>query len=159
VDIGSRAKESFRAPGGESVTVDHPICKAALVCLHESAAQSRVLVIATGRYDASWSRPGSVVVVHRDIVAGRRAMKLGRELEANDAPGCDVDDHAMQHRTTESPGSGYFHALSVGCPTFVSTVHLADFPLVLLLRRDLFRVRRPKQNRALMLAQPALSVA
>jgi hypothetical protein len=36
VDIGSHAKESFRAPGGESVTVDHPMCKAALACLHES---------------------------------------------------------------------------------------------------------------------------
>ena len=39
VDIGSHAKESFRAPGGEAVTVDHPICKAALACLHESSPQ------------------------------------------------------------------------------------------------------------------------
>jgi methyltransferase-like protein/SAM-dependent methyltransferase len=39
VDIGSRAKETFRAPGGETVTVDHPMCKAALACLHESSPQ------------------------------------------------------------------------------------------------------------------------
>jgi SAM-dependent methyltransferase len=40
VDIGSYAKESFRTPGGEAVTVDHPICKAALACLHESSPQT-----------------------------------------------------------------------------------------------------------------------
>ena len=39
VDIGSPAKESFRAPEGEVITVDHPICKAALACLHESIPQ------------------------------------------------------------------------------------------------------------------------
>src|SRR6185503_16828323 len=32
--------------------------------------------------------------------------------------------------------------------------HVADFPFVLLLRRDLFRVRRPEQNRAFA-ARPA----
>jgi methyltransferase-like protein len=36
VDIESRAKETFRAPGGESIAVDNPVCKATLACLHEA---------------------------------------------------------------------------------------------------------------------------
>jgi methyltransferase-like protein/2-polyprenyl-3-methyl-5-hydroxy-6-metoxy-1,4-benzoquinol methylase len=41
VDIGSHAIETFRAPGGESIQVDHPICKATLACLHESSPQAQ----------------------------------------------------------------------------------------------------------------------
>src|ERR1039458_5490884 len=39
--------------------------------------------------------------------------------------------------TVSSPGKGYFHACSTGCPTLVSKVHLAHIALVLLEGGDL----------------------
>jgi hypothetical protein len=62
--------------------------------------------------------------------------------------------------TTESPGSGYFHALSVGCPTFVSTRYISPTfrsscccVAIFFESGDQSRIARS------LLAQPALSVA
>ena len=54
--------------------------------------------------------------------------------------------------TTLSPGSGYFHALQLGMADLGrDEVHVADLALILLERRDLLRVGRPDENRAIAL--------
>ena len=88
----------------------------------------------------------------------RRSSRDGTRAGAGGGRRCPASTSMITRcsiATTESPGSGYFHALSVGCPTLrLDEEHVADFALVLLRRRDLLRVRRPEQNRAIA-ARPA----
>ena len=80
-------------------------------------------------------------------------MLIGRHLEADDLARASTSMITRWSMATcWSPGSGYFHASSVGMTDLrLDEVHVADVPLVLLEGRDLLRVGRPDQDRPVAL--------
>src|SRR2546422_4811943 len=77
-------------------------------------------------------------------------MLVGLHLQARDAAAVHVDDDALDHRDDLVAGQRILPRLQRRMADLrVDEVHLADVALVLLEGRDLFRVRRPDENRAI----------
>src|SRR5262249_45925926 len=75
-------------------------------------------------------------------------VELGRQLEARDGAGVDVDDYALEHRDDAVPGERIFPRAERRVPDLrLDEVHIAHFALVLLRRRNSFAIRRPQQDR------------
>ena len=77
-------------------------------------------------------------------VADRGAMKIRAVLEADHRAGFQVDDDAVNHRDRRVAGERRFPLAKHRVPAVhrrLHEVHVADLPLVLLLRRDLLAVR------------------
>ncbi len=71
-------------------------------------------------------------------------MEVGRHLQPDGPAGVDVDDDAMDHGHDLVAGQGILrHPQGRVSGHGVDEVELADLALVLLLRRNLLRVRRP----------------
>ena len=87
-----------------------------------------------------------VVVAHVDVVAERRAVEVGRHLQPRDLARVHVDDRrGGSSPSTRVAGQRVLpHAQRRVADRRLDEVHLADVALVLLLRRDLLRVGRPR---------------
>ena len=84
------------------------------------------------------------------LSSGHRAVKVGAVEQARHLAGVDVDDDAADHRDDGIAGQRVFpraeHRMAA-VDRRLDQVHVADIPLVLLLRRDLFAVGRPRERR------------
>ena len=84
-----------------------------------------------------------------DVVAQRRAMLIRRHLQPHDLRTVNIDNHALDHRHHRVARQRIFPRLQLRMADLgADQVHLADASLVLLKRRDLLRIGRPHQNRA-----------
>src|SRR3954470_17668683 len=84
-----------------------------------------------------------------DVVAEGGAMLVRRKLKSNNAFVVDIDNHPLDGRHSLVASQGIFPRFEFRVPDVGAyQVHLADAALVLLKRRDLFRIRRPDEDRA-----------
>ena len=90
------------------------------------------------------------VLAHVDVVFRHRAMEVRRHQQARHLAGVDVDDDAADHGDVGIAGERILpraeHRVAA-VDRRLDQVHVADLALVLLLRRDLLAVGRPRQRR------------
>jgi hypothetical protein len=120
-----------------------------------SDAQVRLLVIARRRDErdlVAVRAPLHVdpVAAALDVVAQRRAMLVLIHLEANHFRAVDVDDDALDHRDELVARKRILPCAQRRMPRGrVHEIHLTGLALILLEGRDLLRVRRPLEHRAI----------
>src|SRR6266550_8001272 len=120
-------------------------------------AQHLVLVIARCRHECDARSIGiplhvgpTIGATADDVIAQRRAMRIGRHLQTNNAPNIDIDHDAVNHGDRAVAGERILPRLQFRMADLRrDEVHVADVPLVLLERRDSPRVRRPDHDRSI----------
>src|SRR5262249_45452138 len=83
----------------------------------------------------------------RNVVAERRAVKVGWHLESHDRAGHGIDDDTMKCRNNGITRQRVLPGLEFRmADSRIDEIHLPDVAFVLLERRNLSRVGRPADN-------------
>jgi hypothetical protein len=93
---------------------------------------------------------GPLAAAAGDVIAERRAVLIGRKLQANDLGAVEIDNHALDGGDHFIAGKRILPGFELGMPDLgLDQIHFSGAALVLLEGGNLFRIGRPQKDGAI----------